>query len=117
MNGPSLDRVPSFYTARSIVNMGGLSVSDPRPRTPDASSQNGDVGIDYDEYYEEDGDGNGACGRIGSPSLRNNSGITKSTNMASFYYSKSGKNNSPSPTKGPTKGSTKVPPVQKRVSR
>eukprot|EP00606_Chrysophyceae_sp_TOSAG23-5_P001038 GSChrysophyteH2.ASY1.ANO1.71.1 assembled CDS len=114
MNGPDLDRVPSFYTARSIVNMGGLSVSDPRPRTPDVSSQNGDVGIDYDEYYEEDGDGNGTCGRTGSPSLRNNSGITKSTNMASFYYSKSGKNNSTSPS--PTKGSP-TPPVHKRVSR
>jgi hypothetical protein len=30
--GERLDRTPSFYTSRSIVNLSGLSVSDPLPK-------------------------------------------------------------------------------------
>lgn len=39
-----MDRTPSFYTSRSIINLSGLSVSDPLPvsaETPTANSSNG----------------------------------------------------------------------------
>jgi hypothetical protein len=34
-----LDRTPSFYTSRSIVNLSGLSVADPVPRLNNKGSQ------------------------------------------------------------------------------
>lgn len=33
-----LDRTPSFYTSRSIINLSGLSVADPVPKSPNAST-------------------------------------------------------------------------------
>jgi TAG lipase/steryl ester hydrolase/phospholipase A2/LPA acyltransferase len=33
-----LDRTPSFYTSRSIINLSGLSVADPLPKSPNAST-------------------------------------------------------------------------------
>ncbi len=33
-----LDRTPSFYTSRSIINLSGLSVADPIPKSPNAST-------------------------------------------------------------------------------
>ena len=69
-----LDRTPSFYTSRSIVNLSGLSVSDPVPRLSKmgqekikrrvSSNQSlnsnhsggsiGGLGIDIEDYQDED---------------------------------------------------------------
>lgn len=69
-----LDRTPSFYTSRSIVNLSGLSVSDPVPRLSKmgqeknkkrvSSNQSlnsnqsggsiGGFGIDIEDYHDED---------------------------------------------------------------
>ena len=69
-----LDRTPSFYTSRSIVNLSGLSVSDPIPRVSTMGQQKlkrrvssnqslnsnhsggsgGTLGIDIENYQDED---------------------------------------------------------------
>jgi len=76
-----MDRTPSFYTTRSILNLSGLSVLDPFPvqskndGTGSASGGDNDsnsgIDIDAEESDKEE---------------EKSVPISKSTNMASFYY-------------------------------
>lgn len=46
-----LNRVPSFYTSRSIVNLSGLSVSDPQPVVISGRSKNAIAELEKQDEY------------------------------------------------------------------
>jgi len=62
------DRVPSFYTSRSIINLSGLSVTDTAPPSSRGVASASGRGGDEDATRDE---------------------VMKSSSMAKFYYKKS----------------------------
>jgi TAG lipase / steryl ester hydrolase / phospholipase A2 / LPA acyltransferase len=86
-----IGRVPSFYTARSIVNLSGLSVADPAVvldteglhlKKLSGEHKRSSFGIDMDEIDEKES--------INNKPVH----VTKTTNMANFYYKKADKRKS-----------------------
>lgn len=71
------DRTPSFYTTRSIVNLSGLSVVDP----VSLSSS-----FDAAECDDSSAPGIDSNSKIATPLQKQ--GITKTTSMTNFYYSR-----------------------------
>ncbi len=77
--GPELDRVPSYYTSRSIINNGGLSISDPKPKVSFEDCLDFEPGEEDGELDEEDGESRDYLRNSHEP-------LTKTTSMANFYY-------------------------------
>ena len=94
--GPvALDRTPSFYTSRSMVNLSGLGVVDPLPLSSSSSS--------FEAPADSSGGGGGGGGSgsgraspFGGDQHSSGKSIQKTTSMADFYYSRttSGSNES-----------------------
>jgi len=88
IQGASMDRTPSFYTSRSIVNLSGLSVADPLPHAADNTREG--AAEDIDTLLTDSVPGPSIplqrSTSVGLQKKGSDSKLHKTTSMANFYY-------------------------------